>query len=67
MISEVAIVTECPGRKTYCHDNFSHCTRKRLIRNDESRADRGPRFALHFAVTYASEFVVVDTFGAGKG
>jgi hypothetical protein len=67
VISAVTIVTECPGPKTDCHDNFGYCARKHLIRYGVSREHHGPRFALFFAVTYAPGVAVVDTNSAVKG
>jgi hypothetical protein len=63
----VTIVTECPARKTYCHDNFSYWVRKHLIRFGVFPERRGPLFALGFVVTYAPGLVVVHTIGVGKG
>jgi hypothetical protein len=67
LIRAVTIVTECPSRKTYCHDNFGYLARKPLIRFGVFRERRGPLFALKFGVTYTPGLVVVDTNGAGKG
>jgi hypothetical protein len=67
MIRAGAIVTECPGATTDCHDNFSYWARKHLIRDGVFRKIRGPRFALSFAVTYAPDFAVVDTASWVKG
>jgi hypothetical protein len=66
-MSAGAIVTRSARRKTYCHDNFSYCIRKHLIRYGIFRERRGPRFALRFAVTYAPGLAVVDTDSAVKG
>ncbi len=66
LIDPFTIVTECLGHKTHCHDNFGHGTRKHLIRFGMLRERGGPLLAL-LVVTYASGFVVVDTFSAAKG
>jgi hypothetical protein len=66
LIDPSMIVTECLRRTTHCHDNFGYCTRKHMIRFGMLRERGGPLLAL-LVVTYASGFVVVDTFSAVKG